>query len=68
MSNRKGKEVVIVKKAKKGLMDLNMYQESYKQQGKKEVKLRQTNINNAYDKEIRARAIQHIARLRWNSH
>ena len=52
------------KKGRKGPMDLYMLQGSQKQQGQAGgSKLRQTNISDACDKEIRGRTIQHIARF-----
>ncbi|CAL9121260.1 unnamed protein product [Musa textilis] len=64
VSDRRGKEVVSTKKAKKGSMDLYMFQGSQKQQGQAGgSKFRQTNISDACDKEIRGRTIQHIARF-----
>ncbi|CAL9098068.1 unnamed protein product [Musa textilis] len=61
--DKKGK-VVSSKKAKKGPMDLYMFQGSQKQQGQAEgSKFRQTNTSDACDKEIRGKTIQHIARF-----
>ncbi|CAL9111177.1 unnamed protein product, partial [Musa textilis] len=58
VSDRRGKEVVSTKKAKKGPMDLYMFQGSQKQQGQAGgSKFRQTNISDACDKEIRGRTI-----------
>ena len=62
--DRKGKEAMIIQKGKMGPMDLYMYQGSQKQQEQtRDSKLRQTNISDACDKEIRGRIIQHIARF-----
>nr|XP_018686228.1 PREDICTED: uncharacterized protein LOC103993628 [Musa acuminata subsp. malaccensis] len=64
ISHKKGKEVMISKKTKKGPMDLYMFQESKKViRGQKGAKLIQTGINDDCDEEIRARTIQHIARF-----
>ncbi|WOL07728.1 hypothetical protein Cni_G16475 [Canna indica] len=60
---RKRKEPMISNKSstKKGLMDLILYQDLKKNM--QEGKLRQTYINDACDKEVRARTIQYIARF-----
>lgn len=64
--DRRGKEVVITKKSKisqkKQQMVLYIFQEPKKAiQGQKGVKLGQISINDACNKEIRARTIQYIA-------
>ncbi|CAL9126778.1 unnamed protein product [Musa textilis] len=52
------------KKAKKRTDGSDMFQGSRKQQGQAGgSKFTQTNISDAYDKEIRGRTIQHIARF-----
>ncbi|CAL9112833.1 unnamed protein product [Musa textilis] len=61
MYSTKKKKKLSTKKAKKGPMDLYMFQGSQKQQGQAGgPKFRQTNINDACDKEIRGRTIQNI--------
>lgn len=71
-SDRRGKEIIVAKKPKvpqrKGPMNLYMFQEPntlvQSQQG---VKLRQTNIHDACDKEARFRTHQYIAIIPFNS-